>query len=369
MAPAAAYFPGMDLFGPVHRTQMSEKYQASLLDLVFLHFQCKSCKKPIFDSTIRTIAGVDYRSPEALVEQAKKILKASKGTQISCDCGKSATVSAGSYHAYHSGRQADLVVRFEYGLFGVSGPSFLWWTQKDGYRDATLDEKDVKTFQRDAAVRSIAVVRETQGIEAAFPQIEAALAAIPGDKALLDLVPRLLGVGKNSLAGQIIDAHRRLHPDDPDGHALDGELTFRLMNEQLWDKSHMPEAEASLNQALSLSPDHLPAQLTQAGLARLREDEAGARAIYERILRTHPECDIPYYNLGVMLLDEEPARALEHFQGGERVAPEDADYPIGCARALVKLGRKAEAQAALERGVKLAPKHPRIAEVRAALSA
>jgi tetratricopeptide (TPR) repeat protein len=356
----------MEPIGPVYRTDMMEKYSASLLDQMVLHAECKACKKSIFDSTIRTIAFAGYRTPAQLGDQAKKLANASKGTKMKCECGREQSASAASYHAYHSGRKADLVARFEYGLFGVSGPKLLWWTGDQGYSAAS--DVDERCLKRDAAVRSIAVIRETQGIEAAFPTIEAALEEIPGDRALLDLIPRLLQVGKNSIAGAIVDAHRRLHPDDAEGWFWDGEITFRLINGRLWGQDKLPEAEASLKRALKLKPDHFGAQVTFASIARMRGDDAGAIAAYERLIETHPESDVPHYNLGAMFLESQAEKALAHFVAGEKKAPEDADYPVGCARALVRLGRRSEAEEALARGTKLNPDHPRIAEVRAALN-
>jgi tetratricopeptide (TPR) repeat protein len=357
----------LEPWGPVHRVDFQKKYRANLLDLVVMHAECGSCKKSLPDLTIRTIASVDYRSPSEMVERSKRMIAAMKGEKLTCTCGKKVGAACVSYHAYHSGREADLVARFEYGLFGVSGPQFYWWTNDTGYRPAELTADDHRVFARDAAVRAIAVVRETQGIEAAFPAIEAALTEIPGDPALMELLHRLLAVGKNSLAGKIIDAHRKLHPEDPDGHAWDGELSFRLINAKLWEQDALPEAEASLQKALSLKPDHFGALLTLASIARMRGDEPAAIATYERLMKADPTSDLPHYNLAAIFLEKDPARALKHFELGERAAPTDPDYAIGCARALVRLGRHDEAKKALDRGAQMAPDHPRIAEVRAAL--
>jgi tetratricopeptide (TPR) repeat protein len=357
----------LEPWGPVHRTEMARKYRASLMDLVVMHGEC--CNKPLPDTTIRTIAFADYRSSAELGERAKNLVKAMRAEKMECECGKQVSASAASYHAYHSGRAADLVMRFDFGLFGISGPKMLWWTEETGYRPATLDLEDERVFTRDAVVRSIAVVRETQGIEAAFPVIEAALDAIPGDPALLAHVPRLVTVGKTSIAGAIVDLHRQHHPEDPEGHYWDAEIIVQLINRGVWGKEHLADAEASLKRTLALAPDHLSAHMTLAATVRLRGDEAAAIGIYERAIKAHPESDLPHYNLAAMVLEKNPALALAHFQAGERVAAGDADYPIGCARALVRLGRRAEAEQALARGVALAPEHPRIAEVRAALQA
>jgi len=62
-----------------------------------------------------------------------------------------------------------------------------------------------------------------------------------------------------------------------------------------------------------------------------------------------------------------PARALEHFVTGGRLAPTDADYPLGEARALLALGRKTEARVAFDRGEQLAPNHRLIATLRTQL--
>jgi tetratricopeptide (TPR) repeat protein len=79
--------------------------------------------------------------------------------------------------------------------------------------------------------------------------------------------------------------------------------------------------------------------------------------------RRGPEVDIAHYNLAVIYLATEPARALEHFAAGERLAPKDADYPLGAARALLALGRQVDAREAFQRGVALDPKHRLIAQL------
>jgi hypothetical protein len=68
-----------------------------------------------------------------------------------------------------------------------------------------------------------------------------------------------------------------------------------------------------------------------------------------------------------MALESEPQLSLKHFEEGERLVADDPDYPVGVARALVKLGKKDEARKALGRAKALTEEHPRFKELEAAL--
>jgi tetratricopeptide (TPR) repeat protein len=100
----------------------------------------------------------------------------------------------------------------------------------------------------------------------------------------------------------------------------------------------------------------------------MRGDEAGARACFAAVITRCPGEAAPHFNLGVMALDSDPQAALDHFTRGESLAPDDVDYSLGRARALVRLGRAEEARQALARARDLDPEHPRIAELESSLS-
>jgi tetratricopeptide (TPR) repeat protein len=78
------------------------------------------------------------------------------------------------------------------------------------------------------------------------------------------------------------------------------------------------------------------------------------------VLQRTPDHAVANYTLGLVLLPSQPAEALACFERGERAAPNDADYPRSRARALLALGRQAEAQAAIARAMELAPDDPRV---------
>jgi Flp pilus assembly protein TadD len=141
----------------------------------------------------------------------------------------------------------------------------------------------------------------------------------------------------------------------------------RQVNARLWTIDDLDLAESHIRRALELSPHHPRALTTRALILRLRGRDDDALAIYREILAHHPGSAVAHYNIAIMLLGRTPAEALAHFAAGAALDPEDADYPVGEARALVALGRRSEARRALARAKELAPDHPRIAELTRAL--
>lgn len=76
------------------------------------------------------------------------------------------------------------------------------------------------------------------------------------------------------------------------------------------------EAQAALEQALALAPDHPAANNEQGVLHRERGEFAAAEAAYRRALETDPTYALAHYNLGVLLdlyLKRE-GEALEHYE-------------------------------------------------------
>jgi len=57
------------------------------------------------------------------------------------------------------------------------------------------------------------------------------------------------------------------------------------------------------------------------------------------LMERQPDCAEAHFNLATMSLEDESQLTLEHFEAGEGLEPEDPDYLVGAARALVKLGR------------------------------
>lgn len=127
-------------------------------------------------------------------------------------------------------------------------------------------------------------------------------------------------------------------------------------------------ADALLDRALSIAPGNLRARLLWCDIPRFGGDGPASAQRFEQLVADVPTCDVAHYNLGAIYLQSVPERALHHFERGEALAPRDADYPIGRARALIALGRLGEARAALASARTIAPAHPRIPELDKALA-
>ena len=107
--------------------------------------------------------------------------------------------------------------------------------------------------------------------------------------------------------------------------------------------------------------------MLHADVPRFGGDPTTSAARFEELLREFPQCDAAHYNLGVILLATQPDRALEHFARGRSLAPTDADYVLGEARALVALRRETEARDRLRVAEQLRPDHPMLAKLKAQL--
>jgi Flp pilus assembly protein TadD len=159
-----------------------------------------------------------------------------------------------------------------------------------------------------------------------------------------------------------------LNPEDAQGHAWLGEILQLVINRGALPMEHLPEAVASLERALELDPNHSGAKMSLATCHRITGQEDLARDLYQDLTSVESVSAMAHYNLGIMDLGAgESLSALEHFQAGESLDPEDPDYPLGIARACIALGRKAQAKEALNRAMEIAPDHPRIEEIESQL--
>jgi thioredoxin-like negative regulator of GroEL len=294
-----------------------------------------------------THANAPYRDLRALLETAGGIL---------------ATAPQARYFSFHSGRGLDIVVTLVQGR-----PVATWGGQ--GPAITALSDDETRVLAEDAALRDAAGTIETQGIEAAFPAIERAVAAAPRRRELIPFAKRLVQARKYSIAGKIVDARLTADPDDVEAMLLDAQMIMNLVNGRQYGPEHLAEADRRLTRVLALTPDDVRARLMWCDVPRFGGDAATSAQRFRELLARHPNVDAAHYNLAAIhLAGGEPARALEHFVAGGRLAPTDADYPLGEARALLALGRKAEARGAFDRGEKLAPNHRLIATLRTQVS-
>jgi tetratricopeptide (TPR) repeat protein len=317
------------------RREMAEKYGALTLDTFVGQGSAK----------LSTCANALYKSLADLLRVATSMLELDP---------------TASYYAYHSGRGVDLVVSLAAGR-----PVATWGGS--GAPIERLSAEEERTLLEDAALRNAAGTIEVGGIESAYEAIQAALAAAPKRAELMQFARQLVTVRKFSIAGQLVDARLKADPNDAWALLLDAKMTMTLVNSQQWEKKRLVDAERSLSRVLSLAPDWVEAWLLWCDIPRFGGDASASVPRFLELLRRKPQVDIAHYNLAAIYLSSEPARALEHLVAGERLAPQDADYPFGAARALLALERLDEARAAFQRGVALDPKHRLVEQLEARL--
>jgi tetratricopeptide (TPR) repeat protein len=197
--------------------------------------------------------------------------------------------------------------------------------------------------------------------------VERLLHADPDDLLLVRFAAPLLEHRYSEFCMGLAENHRRLAPEDAEGPYLYGEALLTRINSQIEPMERLPEARSALQRAVELRDDHFPAALSLANALRLEKRYDEAKGVFSILLERHPDSAQVHFNLAAMSVEREPELALVHFQEGEKLEPEDPDYPVGVARALLRLERKEEAREALKRAKKLIGSHPRFAELEAAL--
>ena len=306
-----------------------------------------------------TIAGL--RSLDAAKELLLRGLRAALdgGAAPVCDaCAQPATLTHAHYHLYHSRRGCDLVLTTG---ADASAPRLSAWTA--GAPPAPLDAldgDDEAGLRRDAILRGAGACRDHEEWQPVVDLFLEAVETIPGDVELMRFVPRLCALQVWPLAAAIAGERTRIAPAAADGWFWSAQLLIEQAA-QGGNRTTLDGAQRLLLRALECQPDQPDAEIALANLARLRGADEEARRLLRALIARHPGIRT-WYALGLLLLDDDPAGALEQFRAGERNAPRDADYARGQARALLRLGRAAEARDAALRARALAPDNARITE-------
>ena len=348
----------------VHRAAMTREHGVYAFDFFRSAWWCHRCRAHVASgppaAVIALVTYTDVDSFVANVQSAAVSAVEDSEAAPTCEtCGDRAAIDHLDYHAFCSGKRADLVARFR-----TSRPiELLWWTMEEGYRPANVDAETRQAFTRDALLRAARASRETGDTDRADEALQAASAAIPGDPELLAFLPWLCSRQKTSIAGAIADAHARTRPKDPEGWYWLAQIGVELVAGGTWGPELLPQVEQHVQRALAIAPSHAQALVAVANIARLKGDEAAAIATLEKLLAIHPGHPEASYTLGLLLLERNPGRALACFEAGEKAQPKDPDYPRGRARALLALDRYADARVAAERAKELAPDDPRVAEL------
>jgi hypothetical protein len=350
-----------------------ERYGALTLDVVVGGWYCDKCHQHDGIS-FGTNAACRFDSIEHFKRVAADLAvgKSRGDPPRPCrQCGGTARIEMVQYLAHHSGLGKDLLVVWETKRGLLSRPTvelFEWDLVGRMLPARLLTPAEEARFVRDCRFREAWASFELEDVPGGVALVEDLCRDFPSDRLLLKFVPLLLDQGYGRLSGAIADGHRRIAPDDPEGHFWLGETLFRSVNHKAQPPERLPEARQALERALALKPDHLAAAGSLCNVLRAEGRLAEARAGFEHLLQQHPDASEAHFNLALMVIDDDPALALVHFQRGGQLVPDDPDYPVGVARALVKLGRKDEARQALALARTLTPDHPRFAELDAALA-
>ncbi|MBI5478949.1 MAG: tetratricopeptide repeat protein [Deltaproteobacteria bacterium] len=349
------------------RERQTTRYGARAMDQIFCELCCKECGASIVDPGVRPVEYVDYGTHEELVESVTRAVKAVTPPPVSCvQCSGKPKIVHLDYHCFSTALGRDVVVRdvVKGGLLGGYKTEFYTWSVATGYLPLDpLPPEMIRRFGRDAAVRKGWTQIEVSGVKQAYAQLETLATQLAGDKALLDFLPPLLSAGKAALAARIAQSHVDSWPNDPAGHYWLAEILIQAIAHGAVNVSRLDDAARLLDRAIAADGGHGPALVARANLPRIRGDNEAAYQALSELAAQRPDLADAHFHLGVMVLDQAPAKALEHFQAAEAASPGEADYVIGRARALLKLGRQDEAREAAKRGKELSPEHPRLKEL------
>ena len=343
---------------------------AGILDMVHATVSCRRCSRYVDDPLVRVMPGAEYRDLDGLVQHART---AAQGVfalpSTACPtCGSKTSVVAVDFHAWHSAMGRDLVVRAQKRMFAVE-TELLWWSAHGGYVAAgILTEKQRHIVRRDASFRRIRGAFERGGIRAALGPIEEAVQFFRGDPDLLTYAPQLLGAGKADVVGHIATLHITVHKQDPDGYFWLALAIYDNVNRGVLTCQALVQAEAHLRTALALRDDFAEADCALCNITRARGDLGSARRCFSSAIEKYPTNPRLFGDLAAIELAEDPASSLAHFTRAEALAPHDAAYPLGRARALVRLSRFEEAHRALGRVRELHPAHPQVRDVELAIA-
>jgi len=342
---------------------------AGVADVVVITRSCRGCARFVDDEPPRTVATVEYRDLDTLVAAARKLAARLCDEPGNCSrCLRRAPAVAVDYHAWHAAMGRDLVVRAHRRLFSVE-TDLAWWSLDFGFQPARPTEMQRHLVRRDAAFRALRLTVERAGVRGALPLIEEAAASFRGDVELIGYLPQLLGAGKADLVGAIASAHVALRPADADGYFWLAMAVYDNVNRGALPRAYLVQAEGHLERALELKDDFADADCALCHVARARGDEEAALRCFGRAVEKYPANARLLGDLAQLELSRAPADALEHFRRAEQLDPNDADFPLGRARALLAMGRLGDARLATERARTLSPQHPRLRELELRLAA
>ncbi len=120
------------------------------------------------------------------------------------------------------------------------------------------------------------------------------------------------------------------------------------------------EAEVEFRAALKANPGYVDAHHRLGDLLRDEGDPQGALEHYQAVVQQRPDRTDLMMKAAVLFLDlQQWGRAEGILEQVERIVPDSPDAPFERGRALIELGRPAEALESLDRTLALSPDHAR----------
>jgi adenylate cyclase len=127
-----------------------------------------------------------------------------------------------------------------------------------------------------------------------------------------------------------------------------------------WDasKANLEGADAYSRKALELGPEVAEAHASRGLALSLSKRYAEADREFNTALRVNPQLFEAHYFFGRASFQQSKyAEAVAHYEEASRVRPDDYQTRLLVAPSLTRLGRTADAEATLRRGVQVAEKH------------
>ena len=127
-----------------------------------------------------------------------------------------------------------------------------------------------------------------------------------------------------------------------------------------WDgsRANLESAESASRKALDLDPEVAEAHASRGFAVSLSRRHAEARSEFETALRLNPKLYEAHYLYARACFQEgKLEEAVQHYKDAARVRPEDYQALLLMQGPLTRLGRKAEVQATLREGLRVAEKH------------
>jgi TolB-like protein/tetratricopeptide (TPR) repeat protein len=221
------------------------------------------------------------------------------------------------------------------------------------------ERKDILEVQDEIVAR----LSRSVGIE--MVRSDAARGSQSGSADALDLVMRARAqandIKQRENAARAVELFRQaleLDPDNVDALAGIAALcTYHVVNLYRLDERDalLDEAEDLISRATALAPDHISVLKARAILLRARGRFADAVIASERVIARNPGEPLFYKEMGLnKLYLGATEEAVEWFRRADAIAPRDPDrwtWLQGLGRALMQLGRDAEAVDALSQAM------------------